>query len=194
MATYVIKSWRAADQPDVHGNYVTIIGRKQGIISWLLTLFRIDPTVSITASATRIEFSEASLSGTTNRLIPLPGICSTLYGYHKPWKKALSIFIILGWLIAGVASAVASAGVAGDHVSVGGLFLGLLVGLVFAILYYFLNRTLTLGFVENSGVVSAIQFKRSVVENQDINQAQAGYVCQLVQFLVEARQRAVSQP
>ena len=193
MAAYVIKSWRATDQPDVHNNYVTIIGRKQGTISWLLARFGIDPTVSITVSDTRIEFSEASLSGSVRRLIPLPGVCSTLYGYHKPWRKALGIFIFLAWIIAGFSSALASAGGA-EHFSFGGLFVAMIVGFVLATLYYFLNRTLTLGFVENSGVVSAIQFKRSIVENQDINEAQAGYVCQLVQALVEARQRAVLAP
>ena len=39
-------------------------------------------------------------------------------------------------------------------------------------------------------MVSAIQFKRSVVENQDINEHQAGYVCQMTQYLVERRLRA----
>ena len=191
MAAYVIKSWRATDKPDVHNNFVTITGRKEGIISWLLALFRIDPTVSITISDTRIEFSEASLSGSVRRLIPLPGICSTLYGYHKPWRKALLIFFLLAWFLPGIANAIASGG---KSFSVAGLFIGLIVGFGVAILYYFLNRTLTLGFVENSGVVSAIQFKRSVVENQDINEAQAGYVCQVVQALLEARQRAILQP
>ena len=193
MAAYVIKSWRATDQPDVHSNFVTITGRKEGIISWLLALFRIDPTVSITVSDTRIEFSEASLSGSVRRLIPLPGICSTLYGYHKPWRKAIVVFFLLAWLLTAFSSAIASMG-SGDSFSVGGLFIALIVSFGIAILYYFLNRTLTLGFVENSGIVSAIQFKRSVVENQDINEAQAGYVCQVVQALLEARQRAILQP
>ena len=185
---YVIKTWRAGDQPDAHTNFITITGRKEGVISWILARFGIDPTVSITANDTRIEFSEASLSGSVRRLIPLPSVCSTLYGYHKPWKKALGIAIFFIWIISSVASAGA------DGFSFGGLFGGILVGTVIGLLYFFLNRTLTLGFVEHSGVVSAIQFKRSVVENQDINEAQAGYVCQVVQALLEARQRAVLQP
>jgi len=185
---YVIKSWRAGDQPDAHTNFITITGRKEGIISWVLARFGIDPTVSITASGSRIEFSEASLSGSVRRLIPLPSVCSTVYGYHKPWKKALGIAVFLIWIVTSLTSA------AGEGFSFGGLFGGVLVGAVIGPLYFFLNRTLTLGFVEHSGVISAIQFKRSVVENQDINEAQAGYVCQVVQALVEARQRTVLQP
>ena len=69
---YVIKSWRAGDQPDAHTNFVTVTGRKEGIISYVLAHFGIDPTVSITVSDSRIEFSEASLSGSVRRLIPLP--------------------------------------------------------------------------------------------------------------------------
>ena len=193
MAAYVIKSWRATDQPDVHNNYVTITGRKEGMISWVLALFRIDPTVSITISDTRVEFSEASLSGSVRRLIPLPGICSTLYGYHKPWRKAVVIFFLLTFLVEGSSNAIKNA-LSQPHPAHDHLFLALVVGLVLSVIYYFLNRTLTLGFVENSGVISTIQFKRSVVENQDINEAQAGYVCQVVQALVEARQRAILQP
>jgi len=191
MAAYVIKSWRAADQPDVDGNYVTIIGRKEGIISWLLALFRIDPIVSISVNATRIEFSEGSLSGTVRRLIPLPSVSSTLYGYYKPWKKALVIF----YLLSGITAALPYSSSERAHSPIINLIFGLLVGLIVSIIYYLYNRTLSLGFVENSGVVSAIQFKRSFVENKDINDEQARYVCQLVQFFVESRYHgAMQQP
>lgn len=180
---YVIKSWRAAEQPDEKTHFVTIKGRKEGIISWLLARFGIDPTVTIIVSDTRIEFSEASLSGSTRRLIPLSSVCSSVYGYHKPWKQALGIAAFIIWISVTIASATH-----GDF-SFGGLFGGMLIAVFVAFLYFFLNRTLTLGFVEHSGVLSAIQFKRSVVENQDINEAQARYVCQIVQALIEARQR-----
>ena len=193
MAAYVIKSWRVTQQPDANNHYVTIIGRKEGIISWLLALFRIDPTVSIIVSDARVEFSEASLSGSVRRLIPLTGICSTLYGYHKPWRKAIVVFFLLSWIITSIISAIGASG-SNDHISIAGLFIGLIVSFVVAVTYYFLNRTLTLGFVENSGVISAIQFKRSVVENQDINEKQAGYVCEVVQALVETRQRTILHP
>lgn len=179
---YVIKSWRAAEQPDEKTHFVTIKGRKEGIISWLLARFGIDPTVTIIVSDTRIEFSETSLSGSTRRLIPLSSVCSSVYGYHKPWKQALGIAALIVWIAILIAGA-------DRHFSIGVLFFGILFGALFGIVYFHLNRTLTLGFVEHSGVLSAIQFKRSVVENQDINEAQARYVCQIVQALIEARQR-----
>ena len=176
---YVIKSWRAAEQPDENTHFVTIKGRKEGIISWLLARFEIDPTVTIIVSDTRIEFSETSLSGSTRRLIPLSSVCSSVYGYHKPWKEALGIAALMVWIGFLIAGADLS----------GVLFFSILFGALLGIVYFHLNRTLTLGFVEHSGVLSAIQFKRSVVENQDINEAQSRYVCQIVQALIEARQR-----
>ncbi len=45
----------------------------------------------------------------------------------------------------------------------------------------------TIGFVEDSGWRYGIQFKRSVIENQDINEAQARYVCELIQALIEQK-------
>ena len=63
------------------------------------------------------------------------------------------------------------------------------IGAVIAALVYYLNRTLTLGFVEQSGVISGIRFKRSVIENIDINQEQSKMVCLLVQRLIESKQR-----
>lgn len=182
MATYVVKSWRAAGQPDAQNVYVAILGREEGIVSFVLTLFGVEPTVSVTVSDARIEFAEASLSGQVRRIIPLTGVCSTLYGYYKPWKEALGVFFFSVGLSFSAANMAQSFG----------LFLfGGLVSAAIALVYYFLNRKLTLGFVENSGVASVIQFKRSVVENQEIGEAQAGYVCQIVQALIEARQRSI---
>ena len=181
MATYVIESWRASDQPDANNNYVAITGRKEGFISWLLGVLRINPTVSITVSANRLEFSEGSLSGNVHRYIPLPGICSTRYGYEKPWKHAVTMAFVLFFLM-NVLSA------RGGFTFVSFVATLLIIGV--CVLYYFLSRRLTLGFVEHSGVVSSIQFKPSIVGNQDINEAQAGYVCQLIQSLGETRAAA----
>lgn len=69
--------------------------------------------------------------------------------------------------------------------SLGIFMIATLCAAVIALAYYFLNRTLTLGFVENSGVVSGIMFKRSVIENIDINEKQARYACELTQAMIE---------
>lgn len=186
MGAFVIKSWKSGNKPvDEQGNYVHIVGRNGGLIAWLLARLRVDPTTRIAVGIERLEFTRSSLSGVQARLIPLESISSTYYGYHKPWKTALSIVLLFG-LVAGSLMREPSSG------TIGAVVIGF--GLLFAAAYYLLNRTLTLGFIEHSGVVSGIQFKRSVIEGQDIDEHEARQICKLVQRLLEARQRRLQTP
>lgn len=188
MSALVIKEWKASNQPiDSDGNYVRIIGRSGGLISWILALLKVDPTTSIRVSQDRVEFSSASLSGTEHRMIPIGNVCSTYYGYHKPWKAALLLFFLFGFLF-NIPGAIASAG-NNAGISIMGYLFGIVIAVGIALLYYFLSRTLTLGFVEHSGVISAIKFKRSVIENVDVNEGQARYICEVTQFLIEAAKK-----
>lgn len=187
MNALVLKEWRAGEKPvDKSGHYVRISGRQAGVIAWVLALLNVDPVTTIRVNTERVEFSQASLSGMASRMIPLEGICSTFYGYHKPWKSSVALFFFLSWLSVALATVLTR--------SVPGRLLGTLVALavcgLVAALYYFLSRTLTLGFVELSGVASAIQFKRSVIENVDVDEDQARYICEITQFLIESHRRA----
>ena len=184
MSTLVIKDWQAETKPvDEKNNFVSITGREGGLFAWILSRMGIDPTTTILVGPERIEFSSSSLAGTESRLIPLQGVCSSYYGYHKPWKVAASI--IFGGLILGT-------GISKDG-SFSSFMVIFSIGVIIALIYYFLNRTLTLGFVEHSGVVNGIKFKRSVIENVDINQEQAKAVCIIVQRLIEAKEKRTHQ-
>ena len=55
-----------------------------------------------------------------------------------------------------------------------------------AILYYALNKTLTVGFTDSGGRLHEIPFTRSVVEGQVIDEAEASRVCDIIQRLVNA--------
>ena len=192
MSALVIKAWRAESKAiDDQNNFVSITGREGGLIAWILSLMGVDPTTTILVGLDRVEFSSASLAGTESRIIPLQSVCSTYYGYHKPWKTAASI--VFTFLFIGLSVGVGAA----ERGSMGGAFTSFIVtfavGIFLALIYYFLNRTLTLGFVENSGVVNGIRFKRSVIENVDINQERAKAVCILVQRLIEAKEKRMSQ-
>lgn len=144
-----------------------IIGHAGGLISWFLALLKVDPTTLIRVSQGRAEFASASLSENEHRMIPIGSICSTYYGYHRPWKMALFIFLILFWfnIPAGLTSLANNQAIT---------FLGWLLGAIIAggvaRAYYYLNRTFTLSFIKHSGVISAIKFKRSVIENVDVNE------------------------
>ena len=162
---YVIKRWQITSQPtDESKNYVVVEGRAGGLISWLLSLVQISPIVKMEINANRILFNQGSLEGSSSRIIPLENISSTYYGYTKPWKEALILGIALGVPTLGI-------------------------GAIVVVIYYFLNKHLTVGFVEVSGVVNAIAFKRSVIEGQNIDENQARVVAEVTQQLIDARKR-----
>ena len=186
----VLKQWVIASKPvDPDGNRVVIVGRQPGFVSWILSLLGVDPTTSLKVSPERVEFVQSSLAGTTNRLLPLQGICSTFFGYRKPWKEALVLFIVLnslGWSMTTIIS--------GSREPALGPLLGVLaVSLLVSLLYFFLKKTLTLGFVENSGFAHMIQFRRSVIEGISIDESEARRVCDYVQALIEHKLRSLSR-
>ncbi len=181
---YVITRWRASDEPNEEGNYVAITGRSAGLISYLLASKGFESKVSFAIDATRIEFVERSISGPVRRVIPLSRVSSSTSGYHKPWKDslgwgfvsfpfALSWCLLVGW--------------------VWGILLAIPTSYGIARLYYFLNKTLTLGCVEVGGASSEIQFKRSLIEKQDIGEEDAKYISELLHRLVKAHQGTVQQ-
>lgn len=168
MNPYVIKNWQVSETAvDAAHNNVLIEGRAGGLLSWLLSLIGISPTVQMAIGPERIQFSEGSLAGSAHRIIPLENVCSTFYGYAKPWKEAVMLAIILGVPTFGI-------------------------GVILAIIYYYLNKHMTVGFVEVSGVVNVIAFKRSVIEGVKIEEAQAQQVAELTQRLIDAKKRSAT--
>lgn len=173
MNAFVIKSWSASGKPDGDGNYVSINGRAGGVVSWLLNLLDISPTVTLTVRADKITFQKGSLEGSLHFLTPLENTCSMFYALKRPLKEAVIMGIVLGAAT---------------------FFLLGIPGIAIAILYYLLNKTLTIGFTDTGGRVSEIPFKRSVIEGQVIDEAEAARVCDIVQGLVDAqRERILAQ-
>lgn len=163
---YVIKSWSASSNPDAHHNYIDISGRAGGLIAWLLNVLGISPTVRFIVSAEKIIFQKGTLEGTLNFLTPLENTCSTFYAFRRPLKESIYLGIILG---------------AATFFTFG------LLGIAIAILYYVLNKKLTVGFTDVGGRLHEIPFKRSVIEGQVIDESQAARVCEIIQHLVDTR-------
>lgn len=155
----VIKKWYASKTANEDGNYVHLVGRESGLLAWLLALMGIDPTTEIEIKENLILFTEGSLEGSQKRVIPMKSVCSAFYGYVKPWKMALVLGILLLPLYG----------------------IGLLVGP----LYYFLNKSLSVGVIETSSWVGGFSFKRSVIEGQNIDEKKAYEVIDIVRSLIE---------
>lgn len=157
----VIKKWYASNIPNQDGNFVHLIGREAGLLSWLLSIMGLDPTTEIEVKENIIIFSAASLAGKTKRVIPMKALTSAFYGYEKPWREALVLTLVLMPFF----------------------FLGLILGP----LYYLLNKKLAVGIVEASGWSGGFAFKRSIIEGQNIDEQQAYYVIELIRYLIERK-------
>jgi hypothetical protein len=184
--SFVIESWKSGTKPiDENGNYVHIVGRSSGLLAGLLSLLRVDPRTRIAIGIERLEYKRSTLAGTESRMVPLESISSAYYGYHKPWRESaaiLALFALVAWVV--------MRDPMGWPIAIGVL----LAGAVFATVHYLFNRTLVLGFIEHSGLVSGIHFKRSVVEGAHIDENAARQICKVVQRLLEARQRRLATP
>ena len=179
LAPLVVQQWWASNEPDANGWFVHIRGRNAGILAWMLTALELDENISVSASEGRVEFEISSISGKKRSLIPLSSISSIEYGYHKPWKNTALIFVFAVIFVSFLLNAFTNTN--GVASLIGGIFFATIIASV----YYILNRNLRLGIWEHSGQFNGIRFKRSIVENKEISEVQAGYVCLLLQTLIE---------
>lgn len=154
----VIKKWSASNEPNEEGNYVHLAGREAGLLAWALSILGLDPTTEVEIKKDLIVFTSSSLAGRTTRVIPMKSLTSAYYGYEKPWRDALILTILLS--------------------PIG-------IGLILGPLYYWLNKQLMIGVVEASGWTGGFAFKRSVIEGENIDEAQAYEVIKIVRMLIE---------
>lgn len=165
-AAFVIKSWKVSRQPAVNENYIEISGRAGGIFAWMLNSLGISPTVRLLVREDRVMFQKGSLEGSLNVITPLENLCSTFYAFRRPWKEAVVLGIIVGAIT---------------------FFLFAIPGILLALLYYVLNKTLSIGFTDTGGRSYEIPFKRSVIEGKSLDEDEAAQTCELMQSLVDAR-------
>lgn len=173
----VIKSWKVNSNAGAGEPHVVIVARKPGLVSFILSLLGIDATVSMQVTARHVSYDVGSLAGFVRRFIPLESVCSTYYGLYKPWKTT-AIFIALS---VGLGSAFMG------H-STGMTVLGTLIlfgGIGLALLYYFLNKQLSIGLVDMSGYAAGLNFKRSVIEGQEIDERATESVIKVIEHLIK---------
>jgi len=101
----------------------------------------------------------------------MENICSMYYAYKRPLTEAILLGLILGGLT---------------------FFLLGIPGIVIALLYFFLNKRLLVGFTDMGGRVREMAFKRSVIEGKVIDENAASEVCAILQALVDARRDSVT--
>ena len=149
--------------------YVKLVGRKAGLVDWLLTRIGINTTTTLEVFEDRIEYSYGSLSGRVLEVIPLSKTSNLLCGYFKP-----VIFLILAFI--SLIAAFATFG------------LTLILTALFVFFYYF-RKSVLISIIPNSGSSATVAFKRSLIENQNITEEEAQQIIQLISNLVENANR-----
>jgi hypothetical protein len=167
----VIKNWNASDKPDENGEYVRIQGRESGLFSFLLALVGIDPTTTLRIDAESVRRDQGSLSGSDRSVTPLKRVATASYGYSKPWKPA-AVMIVFGMLAMSIPLI--------------GWLIGLLL-LLWAPLYYVLNRQLFVRIGDTGGNWTGIEFKRSVIEGKNIDEAAGERIVRIIEMLLLER-------
>lgn len=151
------------DETSSSNTLVDIVGRASGMTAWLLTTIGFDTETSLYVTAKEIYLKSSSIFGQTHQVVPLPTVSSTHCGYSKPVGHLITgLIFFLGGLILGL-------GQRG-----GGLFfiLGLIIGAM-SIVAYYLYKKIVISVETSGGRNIGICFKRSVIENVDIDIANA---------------------
>jgi hypothetical protein len=183
--TLVPKRWYADAKPNERHNYVEIEARDAGLFGWLLALLKINPTFFIGVGATQAVYQATSFTGYRKVILPIDSISSSFFGYYKPWKAAISLFMVF---------------FAGAYLLISfneiGAGLGVLTaGMLIAMLYYFLNKELLIGLTDNIGRDYSLVLKKSVIGNQEINEQQMELVTRILLAIInDQKSRKQARP
>jgi len=186
----VLKSWYASDKPLPDGSFIHITGRRAGLVGFLFALLGIDPVTTLKVSNKRIEFHSASLTGTSHRITPLSSVSSSYFGFFKPLFSSIAVGVVAGLIIAlivGIVRGFVFGMNYGGAASLLTMLIGFGGGVVVAFIYYKINVTQTVGFVELSGDNYYIRFKPSVIEGISVDEAKAKYAAELIQHFIQTR-------
>lgn len=161
------------DETGVSGANVWIEARQPGIVSFLLTMVGLDPNSSLRVTRGSISFQNSSVFGMNQVSTPLANIGAFVGGYKKPfWALVFSGLMMLS-------------GLSLAFTEDGGILFGLFAILaLIGLIYYYLQKTMFMGFETSGGGTYGFAFKASVLEGVgvDINRVEGtiAYVNSLI--------------
>jgi len=158
MSTLVLKQFYLNENTEGAADALHVIGRQAGIMSFLMSLAKIDPITEIKCNDERIQVIQSSFFGRQTIDIPIAAITGVLGGYKKPKGLliAIAIVIILGGSMSGAAQSLAP-------------FMVALVISVILFIFYILKKEMGL-YVQNGGdLLWGLSFNRSIIEGMTID-------------------------
>ena len=149
------------DETGASGANVWIEARQSGIINFLLTIVGLDPNSSLKVTRGSISFRNSSVFGSSQVSTPLANIGAFVGGYKKPF---LALVFAVMFFISGFVTFAA----APDDGGIGGfLFLAFLSFV--CLIYYYLRKTMFMGFETSGGGTYGFAFQASVLEGVGVD-------------------------
>gem|GEM_PF-1417637 len=149
------------DETGTSGANVWIEARQAGIINFLLTIVGLDPNSSLKVTRGSISFRNSSVFGSSQVSTPLANIGAFVGGYKKPFLAlVLGVFFFLGGFIS-----LASLGEDGGMMS---FFFSAFLTLL-CLIYYYLRKTMFMGFETSGGGTYGFAFQASVLEGVGVD-------------------------
>jgi len=182
---YVIKEWHVTKSLNATGNFVSISGRREGLIAWFLALINIDPTIRLNVSQRNFTLEARTFWGFSKCVIPLAKVSEIRSGFAYPWfgPMFLAMFALFCFLV--------SLGILYNNDGVlGFLFMifMMFVCLGLATFIYVYKRSLELGVVGSGGSPAGIRFRPSFIEGKYIEAVAAEKVVEIIHELIDLRQ------
>ena len=166
----IVKQFYASPTPNEAGNYVEIVARQGGLLGWIFSIFKIDPTYRMSVSYDELTHEATSFSGFRKSVVTTGSLSSSFYGYHKPYSNALSIlsiFLLTAYSFEGLISNTAD-------------ILICILGFAIAGVYYAVNKELLIGFSEINAKNYAMTIKRSVIEGKEITENDLKLIVEII--------------
>jgi hypothetical protein len=158
MAALALKQFSINQGAQNQEEYLQIVGRRGGLMAFLLSLMKIDPTTQLKCNDERVEVIQSSFFGRQTLSIPITAITGIIGGYRKPkgLLAAMPIVLILGGTMIEPAGSMAP-------------LLAALVIVAIMFVFYILKRELSI-YVQNGGDAHwGLSFNRSVIENVPVD-------------------------
>jgi hypothetical protein len=159
-----------------NGNIVTMVGRPEGIISWLLTVFGIAADTTFVLSRQYVIKISSSLSGEHREAAPVKAVASTHGGYSSSIGL---LFLAVMVLVTGTCLSLILHSVVPFLLGV--LFVGLLL------VSYTQSKKLMIAVETNGGKIIGIKFRKGIIEGVPVDIKGVGSVIDLLHQLMVAR-------
>ena len=152
----VLKEFKLDENAEL---FLSIKGREEGIIAWLLSRIGFDPIVSLTCSRNEVMFKSSSTrKGQLNVNIPTTAVTAVVTGYKKPFSLlVLAVIFIIGGLYM-------------QNTTRASFFVPGLIAAVICLVAYMLQKTMIFS-VFNGGdtAIASLTTKRSVIEGVNVD-------------------------